>query len=59
MAIDRNYISEMDAFLKEFDERPESQSESRRAEEEKYKRIHDLRDNEQPERKKPKIWEEF
>ncbi|WP_144395551.1 CBU_0585 family protein [Pleionea sediminis] len=59
MAIDRNYVSEMDKFLKEFDEKPESHSESRRAEEEKYKKIHDLRDNQYPERQKSKIWKDF
>ncbi|PWK49935.1 CBU_0585 family protein [Pleionea mediterranea] len=59
MSIDRNYVSEMDKFLIEFDKKPESHSESRAFEEEKYKRVHKLRDEEQAERKPGKLWESF
>ncbi len=59
MSIDRNYVSEMDNFLKELDKKPESHSDSRAAEEAKYKRINELRDNSQDTESKSKIWKDF
>ena len=47
MSIDRNYQSEMDLFLQEFDKRPEATSVNRKAEEEKYQKLNQLRDNNQ------------
>jgi len=59
MAIDRNYVSEMDKFLQAFDEKPESHSESRKAEEEKYKKINKLRDEAQQDSEDSKLWKDF
>jgi len=56
--IDRNYVSELDCFLAEFDKKPEASSASRRAEEKKYARISLLRDTAEAEPVK-KIWEDF
>lgn len=55
----RNYVSEIDRFLQEFDKRPEASSASRRAEEAKYKRIYALRDNPEAKGSSPRIWEDF
>lgn len=56
--IQKNYISEIDQFLIEFDKRKEASSISRRAEEAQYAKIFYLRDN--PVRKAEcKIWESF
>lgn len=44
--IERNYVSDLDRFLLEFDKRPEASSLSRKMEEATYKRIDELRDNE-------------
>lgn len=41
----KNYISEIDEFLHAFDEKTEASSGSRKAEESKYQRINQLRDN--------------
>lgn len=41
----KNYVSEIDEFLKAFDEKAEASSASRIAEEFKYKRLNRLRDN--------------
>ncbi len=59
MSIDRNFVSEMDNFLAELDTKPESHSDSRAAEEAKYKRINELRDNAQKSESKEKIWKDF
>jgi hypothetical protein len=59
MAIDRNYVSEMDKFLKELDQKPESHSDSRAAEEKKYQRINELRDNPNAKDDSEKIWRGF
>ena len=41
----KNYVSEIDAFLQAFDEKAEVRSASQKAEESKYQRINQLRDN--------------
>lgn len=43
--LERNYISELDRFLMEFDKKEEASSISRRAEEAQYAEIFYLRDN--------------
>lgn len=54
----RNYVSETDQFLKSFDARPEATSASRKAEEAKYARIDELRDNSNAEQPTQSIWED-
>ncbi len=44
----KNYVSELDLFLKEFDKKPESHSKSRAEEETKHKNIAEARDNPKP-----------
>ena len=41
----KNYVSEIDEFLRAFDEKAEARSASQKAEESKYQRINQLRDN--------------
>ena len=41
----KNYVSEIDNFLQAFDEKAEASSASRKAEESKYQRVNQLRDN--------------
>ena len=41
----KNYVSELDLFLKDFDQKPEAHSEARANEEAKHKRIAEARDN--------------
>lgn len=41
----KNYVSEIDEFLQAFDEKAEATSKSRKAEEAKYQRISQLRDD--------------
>ncbi len=41
----KNYVSELDLFLKAFDQKPEAHSEFRAQEEAKHKRIAEARDN--------------
>ena len=43
----KGYVSELDQFFQNFDQRSDASSPSRRAEEAKYKRIHRLRDQEE------------
>jgi hypothetical protein len=59
MTIDRNYVSEMDKFLKELDLKPESHSDSRAKEEQKYQKINELRDNPHHKDNSTKIWKGF
>ncbi|NVJ51284.1 MAG: hypothetical protein HWE11_12915 [Gammaproteobacteria bacterium] len=59
MTIDRNYISAMDKFLSELDKQPETQSESRINESNKYKKINKLRDNPQESSNSETLWEDF
>lgn len=54
--LQRNYVSEIDRFLQEFDKRPEASSISRKAEEAKYARIFRLRDKANKD-KTVDIWE--
>jgi len=57
--IERNFVSEIDEFLVEFDQRPDASSPSRKAEESQYKRIGKLRDDPNVEEPKTDIWEKF
>ena len=41
----KNYVSEIDEFLQAFDEKAEANSASRKAEESKYQRLNQLRDD--------------
>lgn len=41
----KDYVSKIDEFLQAFDEKAEATSLSRKAEERKYQRLNDLRDN--------------
>ena len=59
MSIDRNYESEMNRFLKELDTKADSHSDSRKKEEEKYRRLNALRDGTADPAEKSKIWEGF
>lgn len=43
--LQKNFVSEIDEFLEAFDEKAETSSVSRKAEETKYQRINKLRDN--------------
>ena len=54
-----NYESDITQFLKEFDEKPEAHSKARKAEEEKYEKVHHLRDNRVESLDKPKLWSGF
>ena len=55
----KGYVSEIDQFLQAFDQKPESSSVSRRAEEVKYAMIHTLRDRSDASQASFEIWEEF
>lgn len=44
-ALFKNYVSEIDEFLQAFDEKAEASSAARKAEERKYNRINQLRDD--------------
>lgn len=57
--IERNYVSELDRFLLEFDKKAEASSDSRKAEEATYRRIDLLRDNETAVDLPAKLWKEF
>ncbi|MEE4246765.1 MAG: CBU_0585 family protein [Kangiellaceae bacterium] len=59
MSINRTYTSEMGDFLTDLNTKKEMESESVRAEKEKYDKINELRDNQQADQKKPKIWQGF
>ena len=41
----KNYVSEIDQFLQAFDQKAEASSPARKAEERKYQRINQLRDD--------------
>ena len=41
----KNYVSELDLFLKDFDQKPQAHSKARAQEEAKHKRVADARDN--------------
>lgn len=56
--IKRHYVSPLDIFLQNFDQKPEASSASRRAEEKKYAHIFLLRDNAEAE-SNLKAWDEF
>ncbi len=58
-SIYRNYVSDLDRFLLEFDKKVEASSESRRAEETAYRRIDLLRDNETADDVPTRLWKEF
>lgn len=55
----RNYVSDFDRFLREFDQKPEASSVSRRAEEAKYARLNYLRDHPESDGLSDLIWEDF
>lgn len=55
----KGYVSEVDRFLQEFDQKPEASSVSRRLEEAKYQKICKLRDNVQSSEPSKVIWEDF
>ena len=57
--IQRNYVSEVDQFLKNFDEAHPAPSASQLKEINKYKRIYALRDSETPPVETKSIWEKF
>ncbi|NVJ62490.1 MAG: hypothetical protein HWE27_19035 [Gammaproteobacteria bacterium] len=59
MSIDRNYVSDMDKFLEELDKDPNTMSESREQEAEKYKQINQLRDEANEDSKNNSIWKDF
>ena len=42
--LEKAYVSEIDRFLQDFDQKPEASSRNRRAEEAKHARIHKHRD---------------
>jgi hypothetical protein len=55
----RNYVSETDQFLKNFDKDHTSLSKSQQKEVKKYERIYFLRDIENRPEDAPKLWEGF
>ncbi len=55
----KGYVSEIDRFLQEFEQKPEASSASRRFEEAKYARIGRLRDDVGAKESLPSIWEDF
>ena len=55
----KNYVSELDQFLQEFDLKPEASSLSRQAEEHKAEWVSKRRDNPNAEKSTMKIWEDF
>jgi hypothetical protein len=55
----RNYVSNFDRFLLEFDQKPEASSASRRAEEVEYANLNRLRDNPAFDSPCIQIWEDF
>ncbi len=54
----KGYVSEIDRFLIEFDEKPEASSISRRQEEAKYALLNSLRDKIETKQPEFKIWED-
>jgi hypothetical protein len=56
--IKRQYVSEIDQFLLNFDKKPEASSHSRRKEEAEYKQLFKLRDHVSKD-STAGIWEEF
>lgn len=54
-----NFVSDADRFLMEFDKKAEASSATRKAEEAKYQRIDELRDNAKAPRDKKKLWQGF
>jgi hypothetical protein len=58
--IDKNYVSDTDKMLKEFDKNHPDLSQSQKKEVDKYNRIYRLRDtSERPTTTPKKIWEGF
>jgi len=57
--IKTDFISEAGRFLQEFDQKPEATSACRKAEEAKYQRIHQLRDDAKAPRDQKKLWAGF
>lgn len=57
--LQRTYVSELSEFLEEFEKLPGATSVSRRAEEEKYRRIHKLRDEVKTPPKTDQLWTGF
>jgi hypothetical protein len=58
--IDRNYVSEMDELLNDFDKNHPILTQSQQKERNKYLRIYQLRDtSERPPKNSKKIWEGF
>ena len=58
MALDREYMSDIDKFLKEFNKTNELSS-SQQRELAKHKRIFKLRDDPEAQRKQSELWEDF
>lgn len=54
-----HYVSELDAFLKSFDQAHPHLSKSQQYESEKYKRIYQLRDNKITMPVKKTVWDKF
>lgn len=55
----KNYVSDTDCFLQDFDHRSEASSESRRQEEQKYRMVAEGRDNPKAVEQRKQIWEDF
>jgi hypothetical protein len=53
----KNYVSDIDKFLWEFDEKHPDRSLSQQQEIKKYERVYRLRDNPKPEEEQTKLWE--
>lgn len=57
--VDQFYVSKIDKFLADFDEKNIEKSASQLHEIEKHRRIARMRDNPEPQDKNAKIWEGF
>lgn len=57
--IQRNFVSDLDKFLMEFDKKPEASSESRRYEEARFAKIDWLRDHDEGNQQSSYLWKEF
>lgn len=55
----REYVSEIDDFLMQFDKRSEAQSPNRQREEDKYRDVHAKRDSASEPRVRSRVWEDF
>ena len=55
----KNFVSEIDQFLQEFDKQHPQLSKAQQFERAKYKRIYRLRDSSERPTQKPKLWQGF